>query len=80
MDMVYCGACGAHYNRSVTRHNCEPGDLALAFRQEQIDPEHYNLNSDDLRRIHAEIIANGSPAPLVKAWEKSAGRSFDARR
>lgn len=77
MNMRYCDVCGAEYNASRTGHTCQPADLEMAFLQEQDQPEYCNLNSDALKGLRREIIANGSPANLVRMWERSAGRKFN---
>lgn len=46
------------------------------FAAEQEQPEAYAIDGEMLTRMHREIEDNGSPADLVAAWEKSAGRKF----
>ena len=74
MNNVYCDVCRYHYNVSRTNHTCEPEELLKIFAGEQEHGD--NLDGNALRGLHREIVANGSPAHLVKAWEQSAGRQF----
>lgn len=76
MNEVICPICKVQFNASLITHTCKPEDLAMMFLAEQEQPEAYLLNGDMLTRMHREIEDNGSPANLVAAWEKSAGRNF----
>jgi len=77
MNMRYCDVCGEEYNASHTTHTCQTADLEKAFLQERDQPIACNLNGDALAGLRREIIANGSPAHLVRMWERSAGRNFN---
>ena len=74
MNNVYCDVCGYHYNASRMTHTCEPVELLKIFAGEQEHGD--NLDGNALRGLQREIVANGSPVSLVKAWEKSSGRPF----
>ncbi len=76
MNNVYCDICGQHYNASRMNHTCAPDELLKIFADEQYHGD--TLDSTALRGLRREIITNGSPTLLVKAWEQSAGRPFDS--